>query len=194
MITVGITGIIGSGKSMLSKIFETLQIPVYYSDNEAKALIEVNQEIKRLLILRYGKDIYHNQNTLNKKKLAQIIFNDKKEKDFVNSIVHPVVINDFKNKVKESESKIYAIESALISESKLTDYLNYIIHVYSPEKIRLLRLQKRDNLSKDEIVARTKSQRSSDFFDKISDFKVINDEDNSMILQALEILRKIKEK
>lgn len=189
---IGITGIIGSGKSKIAKIFETIDIPVYYADAEAKILINNSEDIKNALKNRYGSNIYIN-NVLNKSKLSEIIFNFPEERFFVNNIVHPVVISDFISWSKKTKSSFTVIESALIYESGLDKYLDKIINVKSPEKLRLERIMKRDNIPLQEAKKKINSQQNDERFDNISDYIIINDEKNSLILQILPILKDLFE-
>ncbi|MEJ5267420.1 MAG: dephospho-CoA kinase [Bacteroidales bacterium] len=189
MIKIGLTGIIGSGKSTVSKIFETLQIPVYYSDLRASELINTNQYIIDSLKNKYGKTIYID-GTLNKPLLSSIIFNDNDERKFVNSVVHPIVINDFIFWSQNQKAKIAAIESALIYETSLKTILTNIIEVRSPRKLLIERIIKRDKISKTEALKKINSQKAL-FTNEKPDFVIINDEKKSVILQTQRILTKI---
>ncbi|HOK37434.1 MAG TPA: dephospho-CoA kinase [Bacteroidales bacterium] len=189
MIKIGLTGIIGSGKSTVSKIFETLQIPVYYSDLRASELINTNQYIIDSLKNKYGKTIYID-GTLNKPLLSSIIFNDNDERKFVNSVVHPIVINDFIFWSENQKAKIAAIESALIYETSLKTILTNIIEVRSPRKLLIERIIKRDKISKTEALKKINSQKAL-FTNEKPDFVIINDEKKSVILQMQRILTKI---
>lgn len=189
MIKIGLTGIIGSGKSTVSKIFETLQIPVYYSDLRASELINTNQYIIDSLKNKYGKTIYID-GTLNKPLLSSIIFNDNDERKFVNSVVHPIVINDFIFWSENQKAKIAAIESALIYETSLKTILTNIIEVRSPRKLLIERIIKRDKISKTEALKKINSQKAL-FTNEKPDFVIINDEKKSVILQTQRILTKI---
>lgn len=192
MIKIGITGIIGSGKSKVSKIFEIIDIPVYYADNEAKKLIIKDQKIISKLKNRYGENIYTKDGALNKKLLSEIIFKNKSEREFVNKIVHPVVVNDFLLAANNSKKDEYAIESALVSESNLTDKLDIIINVKCSNRLRLERIMQRDGISQNEAKQRIDAQNSDDFFSSLSDYTILNDEKNSLIEQTLEIIKKIR--
>ncbi len=189
MIKIGLTGIIGSGKSTVSKIFETLQIPVYYSDLRASELINSNQHIVNSLKNKYGETIYTN-GTLNKPLLASIIFNNNDERKFVNSVVHPIVINDFKFWSGNQKANIVAIESALIYETSLKNILNYIIEVKSPHELLLKRIIKRDNISRAEALKKINSQKAL-YTNEKPDFVIVNDEKQSLILQTQILLTKL---
>lgn len=189
MIKIGLTGIIGSGKSTVSKIFETLQIPVYYSDSRASKLINTNQYIINSLKNKYGETIYRN-GTLNKPLLASIIFNNNDERKFVNSIVHPIVINDFIFWSENQKANIVAIESALIYETSLKNILNYIVEVKSPQELLLERIIKRDKISRAEALKKINSQKAF-YTNEKPDFVILNDEKLSLIIQTQILLTKI---
>ncbi|MCK5537441.1 MAG: dephospho-CoA kinase, partial [Bacteroidales bacterium] len=97
MITIGITGGIGSGKSTVCKIFKLLEIPIFEADRVAKELINSNANLKNEIIKLYGENIYTQNGLINRKKFAEIIFNDKLELSRVNNLVHPAVRNEYKN-------------------------------------------------------------------------------------------------
>ncbi|MDD3859830.1 MAG: dephospho-CoA kinase [Bacteroidales bacterium] len=192
MIKLGITGTIGSGKSVVSQIFETIGIPVYMSDFEAKNLMIRDKDIISALKNRFGNQVYIDNN-INKQFLASRIFNNENDRQFVNSIVHPAVINDFIKWVSEQKnSDIVAIESALIFESGIEKHLDYTIIVESPIKLASERISKRDFISHEEAVKKINLQLSNVQKNSNADFYVQNDEINSLIIQCLEIIKKIR--
>lgn len=187
MIKIGITGIIGSGKSEVSRIFEILGVPVYYADDMAKRLLVTDKTIKKELIKKYGNDIYI-KNSINRNKLAEIIFNSEDERHFVNRLVHPVVISDYQLWIYNTGKKLTAIESALVFDSDLYNHLDKIIHVKASHELRVQRIINRDNISLNEAEKKINLQTKDEVFDNRSDFIIINDENNSLLLQTLEIL------
>ena len=119
MLKIGLTGGIGSGKSTIAKIIETLGYPVYISDSKASELINRDEEIKRHLTELFGKDIYQPDGNLDKKRLATIIFNDKEAIKQVNGIVHPAVTRDFMEWCSAQRRPLLFFESAILFEAKL---------------------------------------------------------------------------
>lgn len=192
MIKIGITGIIGSGKSIVSKIFEILNIPVYNSDKEAQNLINSNKNIIESLINRYGNKIY-TDGKLNKTLLSSIIFNNEDERLFVNSKVHPIVIEDFINWANSKKNQNYSAvgcESALIYESDLKKILDYIIEIKAPLNLISDRIANRDKISFSEAKKKIMLQQKQYFTSK-ADFIIYNDETSSLILQSISILKKL---
>jgi dephospho-CoA kinase len=193
MISIGITGIIGSGKSMVSKIFETLDFPVYYADNEAKKLMIENNEIKTNLINEFGANIYIN-GIPNKEHISRLVFGDSQNREKVNSIVHPVVIDNFKNWLKFNAiagKKMVAIESALLYHAKIDKITDFNIEVICSEHIAVQRIKFRDNISEEEAINKIRIQKNQVNNNARPDFIIENNDSDSLILQCLDILTKI---
>ncbi len=190
MLKVGLTGGIGSGKSTVARFFEVLGVDVYYADIKAKFLMNNNPELIKLLIENIG-DIYDN-GALNKKKLARIIFSDKRKLEFVNSIVHPFVFKDFEEWTQQRKhKKILVQEAAILFESGAYRMMDKVITVYAPEKIRIERVIKRDKVAEKEVLDRMKKQMNDEEKIKLSDF-VVKNYDNFMIIpQVLDIYKKL---
>jgi len=183
---IGLTGGIGSGKTTVSRVFATLNIPIYNSDIEAKKLINSSSKIKEKLIFEFGEEVYL-QNSLNKKFLANIIFNNKQKLEFVNSVVHPVVINHFHKWVSLQISSYVIKENAILFESGMHKNVDLIITVTAPEETRIKRVQKRDNTTYEEVKSRIKNQISDKEKIEKSDFKIYNDDDQLVLPQILKI-------
>ena len=190
MISIGITGIIGSGKSMLSKVFRSMGIPVYDTDANAKSLMNSDLKIKESLIHYFGERTYHND-SINKEYLREIVFGNEENRKIVNAIVHPVVKNDFIKWSEQCESKIVAIESAIIFEAGIDDILDHIIFVEAPEEVIIKRICYRDKVS--EIVALQKitMQKKNSGREKC-DTVFINDREHSLIEQAEKFINSVK--
>jgi dephospho-CoA kinase len=192
MISIGITGIIGSGKTTVCKIFDILGIPVYNADINAKKLMLSDNHIKKNMIKHFGQDIY-SDNGINKPYLSNRIFNSEQDRELVNSIVHPAVIKDFTEWKKLKQQKIVAIETALLYEAKIDKITDCIILVKSPKNILLQRIMQRDNISETDAEKRINSQSKN--IPEKSEQKlkiIINDGKKSLIEQCLEILKTIK--
>ena len=189
-ITVGITGGIGSGKSTVCEIFKILGVPVFEADKIARTLMNENPEIRQNLITWFGDEIY-SENLLNRKKLAELIFNNTQNLEQVNSIVHPVVRNEFE-KWKNSQKSVYSVyEAAILFESgfyKLMD-LNFLI--VSPEQLRIHRVMKRDQISEEQVLARIHNQWSDEEKIKLANAVIYNDNKNLIIPQIIEIDKKL---
>ncbi|MCC8153663.1 MAG: dephospho-CoA kinase [Tannerellaceae bacterium] len=193
MIKVGITGGIGSGKSTVAHIFQILGYPVYVADKESKRLTETSPLIRKQLEIMFGKEIFV-ENRLNKPLLANYIFNNKDLLSKVNSVIHPVVLNDFLKWVKHQKSNLVLIESALLFESGFNTKIDKSLIVYAPEEIRTSRVMKRDNLTKDEIRKRMNNQLSDKMKCKLSDLIIYNTGKEALIPQINKILKSLNEK
>jgi len=188
---IGITGGIGSGKSILSKLFEVFGIPVYIADREAKKLMDSSSDIRLKLIEKFGKTIYSETN-LNRKKLAALIFSDPEAVSYVNSIVHPAVQADFVHWIKSRSCSIVAIESAILFESGFDLLVDFIVTVSAPLETRIERVRKRDYSSEKEIADRIKNQISEKERINRSDFVILNDDLHALVPQMELLLRTIE--
>lgn len=176
MLKVGITGGIGSGKTYISNIFNLdYKIPIYDSDSRAKELMNTDKLIIDKLINWYGSSIYFDKQ-LNRKLLADIIFNDKVELNKVNNLVHPIVENDFFNWSKQYKHLPYILfESAILFDTDFYKKLDMVISVSSTQSTRVARILIRDNTTLDKILERIKNQKSDYELNKLSDFVIINE-------------------
>jgi len=193
MIKVGITGFIGSGKTTISQIFETMGIPIYNTDLRAKELMHEDYEIKEKLIQKFGNNTYIN-NCLNKEYISKIIFSDKNARNLINSIVHPKVIDDFQNWLtikNNANCKIVGIESALLYQANIHKILDYIILVSSDDSTLSNRIMKRDNISKEQALLKIQTQKAEIKQNHKVDFEIKNDNTESVLLQILNILNKL---
>jgi len=188
---IGLTGGIGSGKSTVARVFATLNIPIYTSDIEAKKLMNSSSEIKEKLISEFGNEVYL-KNFLNRKFLANIIFNDKQKLNFINSVVHPVVINHF-NKWVSLQTSTYVIkENAILFESGMHKNVDFIITVVAPENVRIKRVMKRDKTTYKDVKSRILNQMSEEEKIEKSNFVIINDDKHLILPQILNINNSIK--
>jgi dephospho-CoA kinase len=173
MIVVGLTGGIGSGKTTVAKLFEGLGIPVYIADEEAKKLMVTSKVIKRKLVQLFGNEAYIN-NQLNKPSIAKIIFNDTSYLQKMNAIVHPSVANHF-NKWLLKQTAPYSIkEVAILFENDGYKHCDFVITVTAPKDLRIERVLKRDNTTKDSIEAIIKNQWTDEQKVKLSQFVITN--------------------
>ena len=193
MYIVGLTGGIGSGKTIVSKVFENLGIAVYNSDMEAKLLMNNDSDIINKLKMIFGFEIYDENNRLNKKKLADLIFNDKNKLKTVNSIVHPAVKKHFTNWVQIQKSPYIIKETAILFESGIFKDVDKIITVTAPLELRINRLVIRDNSVKKNILERINNQLNDDYKIKNSDAVIYNDNKQLIVPQILRIHQKILE-
>lgn len=187
MIKVAVTGGIGSGKSVVCKIFEKIGIPVFNADFEAKKLINTSRTIHDKLVSLFGAAIYQSNGDIHRKKMADLIFNDNFALQKVNEIVHPEVRKRFIEWGKEQNSPYIIQEAAIIFESKQTQSFDKIITVTAPLELKIERVIKRDQVSKEEVYKRMQSQLPDEIKIAKSDFVIMNDEVEMIIPQIIEI-------
>ncbi|UII79262.1 dephospho-CoA kinase [Flagellimonas sp. CMM7] len=173
MIIVGLTGGIGSGKSTVAGMFKDLGVPVYDSDSEAKRLMMASAELKMAIIKLLGEEAYHGK-TLNKRFIANKIFENPETLQRLNKIVHPAVREDFLEWTKTQEVPYVIQETALIFENDAQDNYDYVILVKAPEDFRLKRVMERDGANKKEVLGRMKNQMSDDDKVALSNFCIDN--------------------
>ena len=191
MIRIGLTGGIGSGKSVVAGIFETLGIPVYYADDAAKRIMNTNADLKTAIISHFGEKSYTSDG-LDRKFIAGIVFNDKKKLELLNSLTHPVTISDAEQWMILQTTPYIIKEAALLFESKAADHLDYIIGVSAPEHIRIHRVMKRDGLTEEDVRKRINRQMDEAEKMKRCNFIIMNDEQQMVIPQVLELDRKFR--
>ena len=177
---IGITGGIGSGKTFICEKFRAMGVPVYNADERAKFLMENDESLIAVLKSFFGEEIYVN-NKLQRKRLASKVFNNKKALAKLNSIVHPAVEKDVENWTETHKNKKYLLkEAALLFETGSYKQVDKTILVHAPEDERVLRVMKRDNSSKEQVLSRIKNQLSD--LDKMekADFIINNNGKNEV--------------
>src|SRR5258705_1485070 len=189
MVRIGLTGGIGSGKTTVAKIFEVLGIPVYYADDAARNLMNTNEELKATIIKNFGKETYP-EGELDRKYLASIVFNNKEKLELLNSLTHPVTIEDAGHWINRQTSPYIIKEAALLFESGAAERLDYVIGVYAPQHIRVKRVMDRDSLPAEEVMKRISRQIDEEMKMKLCDFVITNNEERLVIPQVLSLNEK----
>ena len=193
MLRLGITGGIGSGKSVVSKTLSVLGVPVYDCDSKAKWLQENDADVRQKIMDLLGDDVYEGQR-LNRKKMAAMIFSDAALLSKVEGIVHPAVENDFNRWCLEQKKDIVALESAILYECGLNNKcIDKVCLVYAPKETRIERVARRDSANIEEIRRRMANQANDDDKIKIADFVVKNYSNHGIICQVLEMMVKARE-
>lgn len=187
---IGITGGIGAGKSLVSKIIEAMEYPVFNSDFEAKKIINSHSEVKSELISLFGISIYCD-NEINRKKLAELIFNDPTLREKVNQIIHPRVRNAFNQFANNSKSKLVFNEAAILFETNAYKQLDATILITCPQELRIKRLLTRDNTTIQEVEARIKAQWSDEKKTELANYVIQNDEQQPLIIQIENIISEL---
>ena len=184
---IGITGGIGTGKSIICKVFEVLGVPVYYADQRAKWLtnnnLQLRKEIKELL----GRDAYDSSGQYNRKWVASQVFDNPPLLQILNGLVHPRVFEDTKRWLTQQQNHAYVLrEAALTDAAGNGNDLNKIIVVNAPLDLRIRRIKKRDTQRTEaEILAIISRQKTEQAFQQIADYQIVNDEKQLLIPQIL---------
>ena len=187
MLKVGLTGNIGSGKTVVAGIFSTLGVPVFYADAEARKLYE-RVEVKAILKGLFGDGIFGEDGNIDRKALADIVFPDQAKLHTLNQVIHPLVRESFGRWMLERKDVPYVLyEAAILFESGYYKDLEKVILVMAPEETRIKRVMDRDHSTRDEIMARISRQWEEERKVKLSDFVIRNDETESVIKQVLKI-------
>jgi dephospho-CoA kinase len=189
VLRIGLTGGIGSGKSVVAKVFETLGIPVYYADDAAKRLMNTNEELKAAIIKNFGEASYVN-GELNRKYMASVVFNDKEKLELLNSLTHPATIRDAEEWMKRQTSPYIIKEAALLFESGANKILDFVIGVSAPLSLRIKRVMERDNSIEEDVMKRISRQMDEEEKMKLCDFVIMNDEQELVIPQVQELHKK----
>lgn len=188
MIKVGITGGIGSGKTTVCKIFETLGIPIYYADHRAKELMVKNNEIIHKITILFGSDAYLESGALNRKLISHQVFKNKQLLSQLNNIVHPIVFQDTQNWFQLHLDKPYSLyEAAIMFESGSYTMMNKMITVFAPMEDRITRVMNRDNMSREDVLERINQQMPEEEKINKADFVIYNNHTISLIEQVLNI-------
>ena len=190
MITVGITGGIGAGKSFVCSIFERLGYPVFYSDKAANNIIDSDVEVKLQFEQLFGNDIFIGKK-LDRTLLASIIFNDKEALEKINSIVHPKVRKAFDVWSEQQKSAIVFNEAAILFETGAYKKFDSTILVTAPNDLKISRVRNRDRVSADEIQRRMDTQWTDEQKGKLANFILLNDEQTPLIRQIEEVISRI---
>ena len=191
MLKIGITGGIGSGKTTVCRIFETLGIPVFYADVESKRILFTDLLVLDQVRKTFGDSVFSNE-IPDRKKLATVVFSNPEKLRQLNSILHPAVFHHFSNWMTEKKHSSYILmEAALIYETAREQFLDKVIVVAAPEEIRIRRIIVRDKISEADIRARMKQQYSQEWKEQKADFIIENDETQLLIPQVIEIHEKL---
>ncbi len=186
MLRIGITGGIGSGKSTVARIFEVLGIPVYYADDATKKLMNEDAALKESIMHHFGDNTYQD-GRLNRKYLSGLVFNNPSKLALLNSLVHPATLRDADNWMKQQLGPYAIKEAALIFESGSQEQLDKVIGVYAPTSVRINRVMQRDQLSREEVLARMDRQIDETIKMRLCDYVITNDEQQLLVPQVIEL-------
>lgn len=189
MLKIGITGNIGSGKTTVSKLFELIGIPVFYADEAAKSLMTSDAELIAGVKQTFGEDSYLVDGGLNRKYIANIVFNDQEQLAKLNALVHPAVFRAFDNWAAAMPNDVpYVLkEAAILFESSSYKHCDKNIVVTAPLDMRIQRVTKRDKITREEVLNREARQFTEEKKIQLADYVIKNDESELIIPQVLEL-------
>ena len=188
---IAITGGIGSGKSVVSRMMEVMGYNVYDCDSRAKGLMTGNNEVRQQLISAFGQDTYLPDGNINRDHLSTVAFADDKALSQLNAIVHPATARDMQRWAGEQEqqgARVACVETALLRTAGLDKVVDQVWHVTAPAGIRIDRVMKRSGLTATQVEARIASQSLED---KVVDGEneIVNDGVSALLPQVMNLLQ-----
>lgn len=200
-IIIGLTGGIGSGKSLVAKVFANIGVPVFDADANAKEIMSSNPLIKEQLVAHFGPEVYiqskdstkelNHTEILNRTYLSKIVFADPHKLAILNSIVHPITIQAAIDWATNQNAPYVIKEAALFFESGSAKGISKIIGVSAPKALRIHRVMKRDHCTKEEVEKRMDHQIEETIKMKLCDFVIVNDDQHLVVPQVLELHKKL---
>ena len=198
-VIIGLTGGIGSGKSIVAKVFESLGIPVFNADAAAKDIMNTNTIIKSKLIEAFGNEVYSNTidkngnatETLNRAYLSKLVFSDPYQLEILNAIVHPITIQAAIDWAAAETAPYVIKEAALFFESGAAMGVHKIIGVSAPKSIRIQRVMHRDDCNREEVLKRMAHQIDESLKMKLCDFVIVNDDQHLVLPQVVALHEKL---
>ena len=187
-IRLGVTGGIGSGKSSVCRVFNVLGIPVFYSDPEAKAIMNNDLSVRSKINAIAGKDLYLSGN-LDREELSTMIFNDEELLGRVNALIHPLVFQNFIQWADKQIAPYVIMEAAILFESGASELVDKVLTVVAPLDQRIERTVKGNQLTREQVMDRIRNQMDDDIRVKNSDYIIYNSENDMIIPSVLRIHR-----
>jgi len=190
MLKVGLTGGIGSGKSVVSRILMAMGYTVFNSDNAARTIVNENSKVREVLCSEFGEDLYVD-GKLDRPKLANIIFSDTTARQRVNDLIHPYVRQAFRELAENSQQSLIFNEAAILFETDAAAQMDRMILVTAPEALRIHRVMQRDGISEEDVRLRMKQQWSDAQKIPLADFQIINDDMQSVLAQVEKVVEEL---
>lgn len=179
MKVIGITGSSGSGKSTVSKIIaEELNAKIIDADKIVKKMQEPGNEYYKKIVELFGEDYLTENKSLNREKIARLIFNNTSQKQLLDSLTQKYVVEEIKTEIKKTEEDYVVLDVPLLIESDLDKLCNATIGVIADDNIKIDRICERDNIRKEEAILRLNSQKSNEFYEKNVDYVIENNGGN----------------
>ena len=191
-VKLAITGSIGSGKSVVSRMMNVLGVPVYDCDVNAKRLMTDDEFIVSELKRMFGDECYEDDGTLNRQYIASRIFTDKENIKRVNSLVHPVVKRDFEEWAARQESSVVAVETAILYESGMIEAVDKVLVVWADRETAISRTIQRSGMNRIQVENRMNNQMSVDDLLLMSDYSLYNDGDEPLLPRVMSVVEELK--
>ena len=187
MYQLGITGGIGSGKTLVCSILEVLGIPVYYADREARKLMDSSPALRKGIEGVFGKESYRD-GSLDRKYIGARVFGNPEQLEQLNSLVHPVVRENYRSWVKAREGAPYVVEeAAILFESGACRLMDASVMVYAPRSIRINRVMERDGVDEKSVLERMKHQMDEEEKKERADHIILNDGTKMVLPQVIDL-------
>ena len=191
MFKLGLTGGIGSGKTLVCQIFEKLGVPVYYADSAARDLMNTDPGLMAGIRQKFGDEAYGSEG-LNRQYLAARVFGDHEKLKDLNKLVHPAVRKDFMQWAEKQEAAPYVIEeAAILFESRASEGMDLSVLVYAPEELRISRVMERDGIKREAVLKRMEHQMSEEKKMEMADRVLVNDGSRMILPQVIELHNEI---
>lgn len=188
---MGVTGGIGSGKTLVCNVFERLGIPVYDADSRAKWLMDHRESLKEKIAGLLGEGAYR-AGKLDREYVARRVFSDGELLERLNRIVHPEVRDHYAEWVTKQADAPYVIEeAAILFESGADRFMDMTVLVYAPEQLRLARVMERDGVGEKEVRQRMSRQMSEEKKKELADAVIFNDEKAMLLPQIITLHQRI---
>lgn len=191
-VVIGLTGSIATGKSTVSNMFKEWEIPVVDADQIARDVVEPGEVAYQKIVDHFGELVLHDDKTLNRQKLGQIVFENEAERNKLNRFIHPEIRKEMLRQRDEyvtNDEPAVVLDIPLLFESQLFDYVDKVLVVYVDPELQLERLVERDNSSKEEAMNRINSQISitekRDQADAVVDNSGTIEESREQLIQIL---------
>lgn len=189
---IGVTGGIGSGKSVVAALLRLMGVPVYDCDSRAKQLMDESCTLRDALVEAVGDKVYGADGKLDRRFLAAFMFGHAERVAMVNSIVHPAVRDDFRWWAQQTGKEVVAVESAILYEAGMEDDVDAVWVVHAPQEMRLQRAVLRDAANEEAIRNRMHSQLSEQAYLQRADKVLHNDGKSALIEQVRELLASLR--
>lgn len=188
---VGITGGIGSGKSLVGEVLQRMGFPLYSSDIRAKQLVESDLELRQRIVALLGAEAYTPQGYYNKPYVAQRVFANPNLLQQLNALIHPVVAIDFVQWASAQPVRLVFLESAILFESHFDQMVDAVVAITAPDEVRIQRVMRRDGAVRQQVEQRMSAQMPTNELCQRANFAIKNDGERLLIPQIVNVLNRL---